>query len=70
MKKKIIRSMSLIALISIVFSMVLSGVVSYYDSLEIIKRSTAVQSEYIQNGLLDGGDYLSRIRSAGYGTSM
>lgn len=70
MKKKIIRSMSLIALVSIVFSMVLSGVVSYYDSLEIIKRSTAVQSEYIQNGLLDGGDYLSRIRSAGYGTSM
>ncbi|MGN0478794.1 MAG: ATP-binding protein [Hominenteromicrobium sp.] len=67
MKKKIIRSMSVIALISIVFSMVLSGVVSYYDTLEIVKKTTAVQSEYIKNGLLASGEeYLSRIRSVGY----
>ena len=32
MKKKIIFSMSCIALLSILLSMVLSGVVSYYDS--------------------------------------
>lgn len=70
MKKKIIWSMSIIALLSIVLSMVLSGVVSYYDSLEIIEKSTALQGEYIQNGLANGGDgYLASIRSAGYGTS-
>ena len=39
MKKKIIFSMSCIALLSILLSMVLSGVVSYYDSLEIVKKS-------------------------------
>lgn len=70
MKRKIIRSMSVIALLSIVLSMVLSGVVSYYDSLEIIKKSTEVQSEYIRNGILGSGDdYLAGIRSAGYGTT-
>lgn len=69
MKKKIIWSMSIIALLSIVFSMVLSCVVSYYDSLEIIKSSTALESEYIRNGLSAGDAYLDGIRSAGYGTS-
>lgn len=69
MKKKIIWSMSIIALLSIVFSMVLSCVVSYYDSLEIIKSSTALESEYIRNGLSAGDGYLDGIRSAGYGTS-
>ena len=39
MKKKIIFSMSCIALLSILLSMVLSGVVSYYDSLEIGRAS-------------------------------
>ena len=70
MKKKIVWSMSVIALISILFSMILSGVVSYYDSLEIIKKSTIMESQYIENGLSLGGDaYLSGIRTAGYGTS-
>lgn len=59
----------MIALVSIVFSMVLSGVVSYYDSLEIIKNSTAVESEYIRSGIEQQADYLSSIRAAGYGTS-
>ena len=47
----------MIALVSIVFSMVLSGVVSYYDSLEIIKNSTMVESEYIRS---DRGVVLTR----------
>ena len=59
----------MIALVSIVFSMVLSGVVSYYDSLEIIKNSTMVESEYIRSGIEQQADYLSSIRAAGYGTS-
>ena len=60
MKKKIIFSMSCIALLSILLSMVLSGVVSYYDSLEIVKKATIAESRYIQNGIaLGGGDYLS-----------
>lgn len=58
----------MIALVSIVFSMVLSGVVSYYDSLEIIKNSTMVESEYIRSGIEQQADYLSHISSAGYGT--
>ena len=49
MKKKIIFSMSCIALLSILLSMVLSGVVSYYDSLEIVKKATIAESRYIQN---------------------
>ncbi len=69
MKKKIIWSMSMIALVSIVFSMVLSGVVSYYDSLEIIKNSTMAESQYIQSGIEKNDDYLDSIRSVGYGTS-
>ena len=44
MKKKIIFSMSCIALLSILLSMVLSGVVSYYDSLEIVKKATIAAS--------------------------
>ena len=69
MKKKIIFSMSCIALLSILLSMVLSGVVSYYDSLEIVKKATIAESRYIQNGIaLGGDDYLSDIRSAGYDT--
>ena len=64
MKKKIIFSMSCIALLSILLSMVLSGVVSYYDSLEIVKKATIAESRYIQNGIaLGGDDYLSDIRS-------
>ena len=62
MKKKIIWSMTMIALVSIVFSMVLSGVVSYYDSLEIIKNSTMVESEYIRSGIEQQADYLRRLR--------
>ena len=50
MKKKIIFSMSCIALLSILLSMVLSGIVSYYDSLEIVKKATIAESHYIQNG--------------------
>ena len=70
MKKKIIFSMSCIALLSILLSMVLSGVVSYYDSLEIVKKATIAESRYIQNGIaLGGDDYLSDIRSAGYDTA-
>ena len=70
MKKKIIFSMSCIALLSILLSMVLSGVVSYYDSLEIVKKATIAESHYIQNGIaLGGDDYLSDIRSAGYDTA-
>ena len=70
MKKKIIFSMSCIALLSILLSMVLSGIVSYYDSLEIIKKATIAESHYIQNGIAHGGDdYLSDIRSAGYDTA-
>ena len=66
MKKKIIFSMSCIALLSILLSMVLSGVVSYYDSLEIVKKATIAESRYIQNGIaLGGDDYLSDIHSAG-----
>lgn len=56
MKKKIIFSMSCIALLSILLSMVLSGVVSYYDSLEIVKKATIAESRYIQNGIALGGD--------------
>lgn len=56
MKKKIIFSMSCIALLSILLSMVLSGVVSYYDSLEIVKKATIAESHYIQNGIALGGD--------------
>ena len=52
MKKKIIFSMSCIALLSILLSMVLSGVVSYYDSLEIVKKATIAESHYIQNGTI------------------
>ena len=55
MKKKIIFSMSCIALLSILLSMVLSGVVSYYDSLEIVKKATIAESRYIQNGIALGG---------------
>ena len=70
MKKKIIFSMSCIALLSILLSMVLSGVVSYYDSLEIVKKATIAESRYIQNGIaLGGDDYLSDVRSAGYDTA-
>ena len=56
MKKKIIFSMSCIALLSILLSMVLSGIVSYYDSLEIVKKATIAESRYIQNGIALGGD--------------
>ena len=70
MKKKIIFSMSCIALLSILLSMVLSGVVSYYDSLEIVKKATIAESHYIQNGIaLGGDDYLSDVRSAGDDTA-
>lgn len=70
MKRKIIISMSLIALISIVVSMVLSGLVSYYDSLKIIKKAAQTESEYIERGLLvSGRDYLNGIRTDNYGTS-
>lgn len=66
MKKKIIWSMSIVALISIVFSMVLSGIISYYDSLEIIKSAAAAQCRYIQSALTDGDEaYLERIRAVG-----
>lgn len=70
MKRKIVMSMTLIALTSIIVSMVLSGLVSYYDSLKIIKKATVTESEYMVRGLAVGGeDYLSGIRTAEYGTS-
>ena len=70
MKKKIIWSMTIIALISIVVSMVLSGVVSYYDTLETVMDSTKAASRYIQSGVEQGEDYLNSIRTADYGTDM
>lgn len=71
MKKKIIWSMSLVALISIVFSMVLSGIVSYYDSLEIIKSAAAAECRYIQTAMEAENDaYLERIRTLGSGASL
>ena len=70
MKRKIVLSMTLIALTSIIVSMVLSGLVSYYDSLKIIKKATVTESEYMVRGLAVGGeDYLSGIHTAEYGTS-
>ena len=62
--------MTIIALISIVVSMVLSGVVSYYDTLETVMDSTKAASRYIQSGVEQGEDYLNSIRTADYGTDM
>lgn len=71
MKKRIIWSMLTVALVSIVFSMVLSGIVSYYDSLKIVKGATAVEAEYISGAVQENGrEYLNRTNTAGAGTSL